>query len=199
MSADIGGGEMAERSPIEWFFKNAERPLFTNADVLAIAGGRVSPVTLQNWTNREYIRPTIIGHRRMYMLVEAAAVILAQPLVNKLHVEPSVATATLLFAMGVLAGQSDVGHPPIAQIRHQMVAFQAEDDGLYPEFFDERKPGPFKDDDAFIVMPLGRLLDALATEMQGFARLNSSKKAHVKMAADRVAQDYCEKIYVFYR
>src|SRR5215831_16493230 len=89
--------EMAERSPIEWFFKNAERPLFTNADVLWIAGGRVRPSTLQNWTNREYIRPTIIGHRRMYMLVEAAAVILAQPLVNKLHVEPSVATGALLF------------------------------------------------------------------------------------------------------
>jgi len=134
--------------------------------------------------------------------------------VNKLHMEPSIATSAITFAMGVIAGHSrgyeaalaqlsaeqarlaqehqakqNARMLPIAQIRYQMVAWRQDEDGLYPDFFDERKPGPFKDDDAFVVMPLGRLLDALATEMQEFARLKSSKKAHVKMTADQVAQD----------
>src|ERR1700756_1048411 len=90
---------MAKQESVEWFFVNLFKPLFTHAEVLDLAGDRIKHDTLQNWANREYVRPKLVNGKRRYNALEVAQVVLAQPLVQQLEMEPSSAVLALLSAV----------------------------------------------------------------------------------------------------
>jgi hypothetical protein len=164
-----------QEEPIEWFLKNREARLFSHAEVLELAENRITHDTLQNWANRKYIEPKIEGGKRRYSPGEAATVILADPLVQRIGMDPSKATAAMAYAMGTLDRQIGVLKRTKIRDAKRVIAVYRDMDlaliderGTARQMFNEpttdepgKPPG-----DAFAVVPLGRLLDALASKMR---------------------------------
>jgi hypothetical protein len=77
--------------PISWFFQNLDKPNFNQTEVLVLAGERLKAITLQNWTNRQYVKPKKVGGKRRYSALEVASIALAQPLVWNLSGRSTIA------------------------------------------------------------------------------------------------------------
>jgi hypothetical protein len=161
--------------PIEWFIRNREAPLFSHAEVLELAENRIPHDTLQNWANRKYIEPMIEGGKRRYRPQEVATVILANPLVQRLGMDPSNANAAMAYTIGMLFRRFKITEAKrqIAVYRH-IAVYEDIDVALGDEratarqLFNEPptdEPGQ-PPADAFAVVPIGRLLDALASKMR---------------------------------
>lgn len=79
---------MAEH-PILWFLANIRKPLFAHGAVIELAGGedRLPYATLQNWANRELVRPAPeCGGWRKYDTATLAQVCLCLPLLKDFNV-----------------------------------------------------------------------------------------------------------------
>src|SRR4051794_22108366 len=53
----IGSPGMAREHPIPWLMGHPGEPLVTQSGLLHLAGPKLTPVTLQNWANREHLAP----------------------------------------------------------------------------------------------------------------------------------------------
>jgi hypothetical protein len=151
--------------PISWFFQNLEKPYFLQAEVLVLAGKRMDATTLQNWTNRKYVTPRIIGGKRRYNVLDVAQISLSQPMIWNLGVPPSAATLMVVTAMVILQRKlkSEEFSPKDVSHMLALVYHEAED----PIFIDARKAAPklleIKEGiEGFIVLSFGRLLIDLA-------------------------------------
>jgi hypothetical protein len=168
MSADIEVEIMkwyeGKVDPISWFFQNHDKPIFLQAEVLALAGKRLNAVTLQNWTNRQYVKPKKVGGKRRYSPLEVASVSLAQPLVSSLAVDPSSATLIIIQALLIFQRKLILG------------AVSAPEEE--PIFIDAGKVAPklFLTRDALLVFPFGRLLNDLAKRQMELVGLQSEKQ-----------------------
>jgi hypothetical protein len=164
---------MAAQEPIEWYLKNAMEPLFSHAEVLELADNRISHDTLQNWANREYIKPLIEGGKRRYSPLLVTTVILTESMVRGLRMDPAVAAGAIVAGLSKLVKKIDSPKmSKIAEAKRQIAVY--DNIAGYVELedacslYDARKSAleMFNVDEAFAVLPLGRLLDALASKMR---------------------------------
>jgi hypothetical protein len=175
MSADIEVKTMkwhdGKDDPISWFFQNLDKPHFYQAEVLELAGKRLKAVTLQNWTNRQYIKPKMVGGKRRYSALEVAQISLAQPLVRGFGIDPT--TATLVIVHGLLVFQRKLKSKEFSpdDVSHILGAIAAPEEE--PIFIDARKVAPklFETREALIVLPFGRLLNDLAERQRQLVEL----------------------------
>ena len=72
-------------------------PKFTQADILRLAPG-LTATTLQNWANRDLVRPVILTGRRLYDTVQLQKVVLGHQLVEDLRLQPAEAIVIVLAA-----------------------------------------------------------------------------------------------------
>jgi hypothetical protein len=169
---------MAGQEPIEWFYEKGGDPLFSHAEVLEIGAAEgVKNDTLQNWANRRYVLPTIVGGKRKYTPEEVARIVLALHLVNEFAVGPVSATKAIHYALLILHDKIEPrpGLPKkisAADAKYQ-IAVYLENPSTQPSLYDARRSALeiFDKGQAFIVLPIGRLLDALASRMRRRARL----------------------------
>jgi hypothetical protein len=157
---------MPRTDAIVWFFANLFEPLFTHAQVLALSGDQLKHDTLQNWANRKYVKPKIVGGKRMYSPIEVAQVVLAQPFVSRLEMTPTAATLVVVSALLILNRKMKSKAIVANETRYQLFAYTASYEE--PSIFDSRKAAPnvFESASAFFVLPIGRLLDDLALQQQ---------------------------------
>jgi len=180
MSADIEVEIMkwyeGKVDPISWFFQNHDKPIFLQAEVLALAGKRLNAVTLQNWTNRQYIKPKKVGGKRRYSPLEVASVSLAQPLVSSLAVDPSSATLIIIQALLIFQRKLKSREFSPDDVSHILGAVSAPEEE--PIFIDAGKVAPklFLTRDALLVFPFGRLLNDLAKRQMELVGLQSEKQ-----------------------
>lgn len=157
--------------PISWFFQNFDKPNFNQTEVLVLAGERLKAITLQNWTNRQYVKPKMVGGKRRYSALEVAQVSLSQPLVWNLRVDPSAATLVIMSAMLIFQRKLKSKEFSLKDVSHMLGVFNntLED----PIFIDARKAAPkiFEAHEAFIVLPFGRLLNDLAERQRQLVEL----------------------------
>jgi hypothetical protein len=172
---------MAGQEPIEWFYEKGREPLFSHAEVLEIGTAEgafpLKHDTLQNWANRRYIVPAMQGGKRIYTPAEVARIVLAQHLVNEFGVGPVHATKAVYYALVILQDKIEPrpGLPKkisAADAKYQ-IAVYVENPESQPSLYDARRSALeiFDKGQAFIVLPIGRLLDALASRMRRRARL----------------------------
>jgi hypothetical protein len=179
MSGDIGEMAMTKQEPIEWFFRNIDEPLFSHAEVLELAadGPRLSHDTLQNWANRKYVQPTIEGGKRRYRPLEVAAVIMAHHVVAELRVDPAGANRAILYGLMILADK--VGKKiSFAEAKYQIAVYRSPVAGG-PSLYDARKSALeiFDKGEAFMVVPIGRLLEDLARRQRKMVESRTAKNA----------------------
>jgi hypothetical protein len=173
---------LAGQEPIEWFFRKGDDPLFSHAEVLefgtAEGGAPLKHDTLQNWANRGYVVPTIEGGKRRYTPAEVAIIVFAQHLVNEFGVEPGRATKAIYYALLILRDKIGFADKPslpkkipAADAKYQ-IAVYLENPEDQPSLYDARRAALeiFNKGRAFIVLPIGRLLNALASRMRRQAR-----------------------------
>lgn len=148
--------------PISWFFQNLDKPRFSQAEVLLLAGDRLKPNTLQNWTNRHYVKPKMVGGKRRYSALEVAQILLAQPLVLNLEVDPSTATLIIVTAMLIFHRKLRSEELSLKEAPYLLSVFKKAIED--PIFIDSRKAAlkAFETEEAFIVLPFGRLVNDLA-------------------------------------
>ncbi|MCK1516118.1 hypothetical protein IVB22_26965 [Bradyrhizobium sp. 190] len=165
--------------PISWFFQNLDKPNFSQTEVLVLAGKRLKAVTLQNWTNRQYVKPKIVGGKRRYSALEVASISLAQPLVSNLAVDPS--SATLIIVHALLIFQRKLKSKEFSSNEVSHILGAVGDPVEEPIFIDARKVAPilFETRDALVVLPFGRLLSDLAKRQRELIefRLSAGKTA----------------------
>jgi len=175
MSADIEVKVMkwydGKDDPISWFFQNFDKPNFNQTEVLVLAGERLKAVTLQNWTNRQYVKPKMVGGKRRYSALEVAQISLAQPLIWNFSVDPSTATLAIMSAMLIFHRKLKSKEVSLKEVPHMLGVFnKAIED---PIFIDARKATPkvFEGGEAFIVLPFGRILNDLAERQKQLVEL----------------------------
>jgi hypothetical protein len=165
--------------PISWFFQKADQPLFSHADVLTLAGERLTSATLQNWANRlGHVKPKKVGRQRRYDALEIAEISLALPLIFDLEVSPSAATGAIMHGMLIFFYRTIKSKKfSLEQAPHLLGVFK--NTASEPIFFDPRKAIPklFETDEAFIVLPLGRLLNDLAKRQRELVESRPVQKA----------------------
>ena len=149
-------------------------PLYATDEEIGAAEG-VKHDTLQNWANRRYVVPTILGGKRKYTPAEVARIVLALHLVNEFGVGPVSATKAIHYALLILRDKIEPGLPKkisFADAKYQ-IAVYVENPASQPSLYDARRSALeiFDKGQAFIVLPIGRLLDALASRMRRRARL----------------------------
>src|SRR5262245_56277193 len=130
MSGDIGAPlriSMTDQEPIGWFFDNCFKPLFSHAEILQIAGDdRVTHDTLQNWANRKYVEPKLVNGKRRYSPIQAAQVVLAQPLLYLLSMEPRYATIVLLEGLLGLRRGLNLKKFTWSEAKYQALAYRTD-------------------------------------------------------------------------
>jgi hypothetical protein len=175
MSADTEAKIMkwhdGKDDPISWFFQNLDKPHFLQAEVLVLAGKRLKAVTLQNWTNRQYVKPKMVGGKRRYSALEVAQISLAQPLVRSFGIDPSSATLIIVHALLIFQRKLKSKEFSPDDVSHILGAIAAPE--VEPIFLDARKVAPklLETGDAFIVLPFGRLLNDLAERQKQMVEL----------------------------
>jgi hypothetical protein len=178
MSNDIGDDLMVEQEPIEWFFQTRNQSRYSHADVLALGDQRLPPATVQNWCNRELLKPKIVSGKRKYDALQVAQVVLAQPLVIELHASPSAGTHAVINMLYVLKHKFNNGELSPADVKHHIFVFK--DLTGDPLVFDTRKSAhEILQLDDVVVLLHGRLLDRLARDLR---QIVESKKAKKKAA-----------------
>jgi hypothetical protein len=163
--------------PISWFFRNLFEPRFNQAEVLMLAGERLKPDTLQNWANRRYVEPKMVGGKRRYSAIEVAQISLAQALIFNLEVEPSTATLAIVTAILIFHRKLKSEEFSLKQAPYLVGVFNNPINE--PIFVDPRKAAPklFETDEAFFVIPFGRLLNDLAKRQRELVESRSMRKA----------------------
>ena len=149
-----------ENHPIAWFFQNLFKPLFSHAEVLTLAGERLTHDTLQNWANRKYVKPKMVKGKRRYNAIEVAQIAIAQPLIKQFDVEPSTATLAIVTAALIFQRKMKSKEFSLNQAPHLLAIFTKHHDE--PAFVQKPTAKLFETDEAFIVLPFGRLLNDLA-------------------------------------
>jgi hypothetical protein len=153
-----------EQAPIEWFFANLFEPLYSHADAMELTG--VTHDTLQNWANRKIVRPKLINRKRRYNGLEVAQLAVAHSLVQHLGLEPSRATLGVVMGLLIFQRKLKAGEFSLRNIEHQVLVFTASYEE--PELFDVRKDAAkvFEKEDSILLLPAGRLLNALASRQR---------------------------------
>lgn len=162
--------------PISWFFQNLDKPNFNQTEVLVLAGERLKAITLQNWTNRQYVKPKMVGGKRRYSALEVASIALAQPLVWNLSVDPSTATLSIVSAMLIFQRKLKSKEFSLKEVEHMLGVFNEASEE--PIFIDARKAAPkvFEAHEAFIVLPFGRILNDLAERQRQIVELPADQR-----------------------
>jgi hypothetical protein len=147
--------------PISWFFQNLFKPLFSHADVLALAGDRLKHDTLQNWTNRKYLEPKMIKGKRRYNANEVAQILIAQPLISQFYMDPRNAILNILGATLIVQRKLKDEEFSLKQAPQLLCIFT---NAISDPTAVVLKPTAkhFETDEAFFVLPFGRLLNDLA-------------------------------------
>ena len=162
--------------PISWFFQNLFKPLFSHAEMLALAGDRLKPDTLQNWTNRKYLEPKIIKGKRRYNPFEVAQISIAHPLISEFYMDPknailAVLGATLIFQRKLKSKEFSLDQAP-----HLLCIFT---NAISDPTAVVLKPTTkhFETDEAFLVLPFGRALNNLAQKQKQLLEARPIRKA----------------------
>jgi hypothetical protein len=93
--------DLSTLHPLFWLFSIGLKPQFTQADILKLAPG-LSASTLQNWANRDLLRPVIeikqVTGRRLYDGGQLLSAVLGHQLVEDFGLPPLETIATMLAA-----------------------------------------------------------------------------------------------------
>jgi hypothetical protein len=150
-----------ENHPIAWFFQNLFKPLFSHAEVLTLAGDRLKHDTLQNWANRKYVEPKMVSGKRRYRAIEVAQISMAQPLISQFDMEPSTATLVILSATLIFQRKMKAKEFSLSQAPNLLCIFTGHHD-IEPVVVQKPTTQLFQSNEAFLVLPFGRLLNDLA-------------------------------------
>jgi hypothetical protein len=163
-----------DSQPIVWFFRNLFKPLFSHAEVLALVGEGLKHDTLQNWANRKYVKPKTIKGKRRYDANEVAQISMAQPLIRHFQAEPMTAILAILGATLVFQRKLKKEFS-LKQAPHLLCVFTNPIDE--PVVVRKATAKVFESDEAFIVLPFGRLLNDLAKRQKLLVEARSVRKA----------------------
>src|SRR5215831_10881212 len=170
---------MTRQQPIEWFLGNTTEPLFSHAEVLELANyGLPWPLnhdTLQNWANRKYVEPTIERGKRRYSPLDVANIIIAHHVVRELRVDPAGTVRAIWYALIILADKLKHSKKiSFGEVKHQIAVYR--NPTSEPSLYDARKSALeiFDKGEAFMVVPIGRLLDELASRQREMVETRES-------------------------
>lgn len=164
-----------DSGPIAWFFQNLFKPLFSHSEVLALAGEGLKHDTLQNWANRKYVKPKMIKGKRSYNAIEVAQISMAPPLIKNFQMEPIAAFLVILLATQAFKRKLRSKEFSLEQAPHLLCAFTDPTDE--PVVVGKATDKVFEPDQAFIVLPFGRLLNDLAKRAKHLVDSRSVRKA----------------------
>ncbi|MBR1287286.1 hypothetical protein JQ597_35050 [Bradyrhizobium sp. AUGA SZCCT0177] len=87
--------------PIFWFWSYAQKPLFSQANVLKLAPG-LTATTIQNWANRSIVNALIemkeVRGRRYYDSIQVRRIVLGQRLIDDFDLHPAKAMLLIDYA-----------------------------------------------------------------------------------------------------
>src|SRR3954454_19640410 len=180
---------MAREHPIPWLMGHLREPLVTQSGLLHLAGPKLTPVTLQNWANREHLAPYLGENpnkktRRRYDGLQVVNVCLSLEMTQH-GISPMVAMMKVMMAFValmrdlVLPGKDPVktseprkgskmrplgpGDIPLEDVESYVAIFRL--DGSVPFIRHERDLAAEAPAGPMIVLPIGRQLTDLGQRL----------------------------------